>query len=449
MSVPVRRVKAKAEATLDLSRRRYDVRLPEGFVQLFYGDGRPIRIANEYMYGRTLSLMRARKPWAKTQAALADDLAQATIFLHLLGLKWDDISRPVVEQYSVALIAGYSVWTQKKRSPSTIHRRMTTLVDACRFGFEKGYISSNIVGSSPRPVSTFLRGSRTPDDISHVELEAVLPRRLAPDAQVNPILHLRAILDALGSESPAPGTPRRDRVAAETTLFTGLRVDETAGLTVYQILHLAEKMERNANWRELRLELDAARTKGGVGGSVLIPCFHINTLVNYIDGERAEIVNYARDIHGSAYTETPALFLNGIGCNHRDIGKPCRPETFSKAFTRAVMACNLTRREERLVLKPDGSIARDAAGTILTERVDCAAHNFHDLRHTFAVTQYIVRKANGERDPLKSVQTLLRHKLSQTTIDIYLRWLSVYEKDFSAELSRHYRNLDEWAEGKR
>jgi len=55
-----------------------------------------------------------------------------------------------------------------------------------------------------------------------------------------------------------------------------------------------------------------------------------------------------------------------------------------------------------------------------------AMHCVHDLRHTYAVLTYHAEVMNGNVEPWKKIQAQLGHKSLQTTIDTYLRYVSVF-----------------------
>jgi integrase len=264
------------------------------------------------------------------------------------------------------------------------------------------------------------------------------------EPKIAPLLQAKAVLDALGRDILSDDSAEeesRDRLVAETSLYTGMRCAEVAHLTVDQILILASEMEAQPLTREFHLLI--TKTKGSHPGYVIFPKRLVTALLRYVETERAAAVENARARCGESYRDPGTLFVNGIRANDRDIGRQMSSATISRAFSQAVLRCGWTVEEERFQLAPDGSLIFDEiTGKPLLHTVLRPAHTFHDLRHTFAVVQYSIRNLRGDKNPLATVKTLLRHKLSQTTADIYLSWLHLFERQLSEKLSDLYFDLD-------
>jgi integrase len=64
-----------------------------------------------------------------------------------------------------------------------------------------------------------------------------------------------------------------------------------------------------------------------------------------------------------------------------------------------------------------------------------AAHCFHDLRHTFAVTKYRDEMDNKNSEPWLLIKELLGHASVETTRDIYLKVVTVEEKARAGKVS--------------
>jgi integrase/recombinase XerC len=58
-----------------------------------------------------------------------------------------------------------------------------------------------------------------------------------------------------------------------------------------------------------------------------------------------------------------------------------------------------------------------------------AAHRYHDLRHTFAITRYHEERRKGNQAPWETIQRLLGHKYVTTTMETYLAHSSGYVTD--------------------
>lgn len=435
--VPVRRHRAREDAPLGLERKRPEVRIPNGFQMLFYGDGKPITVVNHYLLEVVTSCQLEGLSWKNTQQSYADDAAQASIFLWSRGKDWNDVSTELAVDFYIALKGGYSVWTRQKLERSTVVRRVGTFLQIAMFAARNGYPTGKI-----GPINL------TPKDVrkrAGAKLAAsggrVLPRGRRALPKVNPILNLKRILDALGGDIlKSPSEECRDRLFAETSLRTGMRVDEVANLTARDIMWLASECATQPHRRNFQLWITA--TKGSRPGYAVLSRDLIDKLIRYVETERAAVVAEAKKRIGSGYNEPPNLFLNGKSANNRDLGRPRSAAAMSKVFTSAVMQCALTMTDTRFLLNSDGTLARTAADTPITEEFLRPAHNFHDLRHTFAVVVYFDAVRRGIKNPLKHVSTRLRHVLSATTSNLYLRWIDVFEREIGQLLAEYFSDLD-------
>lgn len=446
---PVIRQRARDGARLQLERDRPAHRLPDGFEMLFYGDGRPITLINHYLANKARAKILVGGEWRQTQKALADDGAQATTFFHSLGRTWDDLNLEVIVSYAAALQAGYSVWTQKKLTAKTLSRRIGTVLRIAKFARQNGYPVGELTTEDIRPAEVLQLAAEKLQDLGHnprfvVPIEKAQPR-------INPILEAKVILSELGGDILSEDSllrSCRDRLLAEVSLYTGLRVDEVAHLTVDQMLFLASEMEAKPHQREFQLFV--THTKGSKPDYVIFPKHLIQAVIKYIETERALVVKVAQERLSGNYRDPGALFLNGLGANYRDLGRAMSATMMSRVFSRAVVRCGLCLEEERFRLAPSGELILDEeTNKPLTEFVSQPAHTFHDLRHTFAVVQYSIRSLRGDKNPLAAVKTLLRHKLSQTTADIYLSWLHIFERRLSEMLSDLFLELDAAEKGGR
>lgn len=446
---PVIRHRAQNGTRLQLERDRPAYRLPDGFQMLFYGNGRPITLINHYLANKAKAQIIDGIDWKQTQQSLADDGAQATTFFHSLGKTWDDLNFKIIVSYAAALQAGYSVWTQKKLAPNTVTRRIGTVLRIAKFARQNKYPMGELPSVDIKPADVLQLAAEQLQDLGH-NPDFVAPSERA-QPRINPILEAKVILDELGpdilSEESSPKNCR-DRLVAEVPLYTGLRVDEVEHLTVHQMLFLASEMEAKPHQREFQLFI--THTKGSKPGYVIFPKLLIQALIKYIETERALVVETAQKRLGENYRDPGALFLNGIEANVRDMGRAMTATMMSRVFSRAVVRCGLSVEEERFRLAPNGKLMFDEkTNKPLTEFVHRPAHTYHDLRHTFAVVQYSIRSLRGDKNPLATVKTLLRHKLSQTTADIYLSWLHVFERQLSEKLSELYVDLDAAVKGRR
>ena len=351
-----------------------------------------------------------------TVEAAAYDLCDWWRFLGHERRQWDEVTSDDVANYRDGLLNTICVRQKKSYDPKTIGRRLRAVGAFYEWASRRGYFHGEAV--SPKTLRMFVRRidqdalAHTGSTVYH-SVHALVPRQgTDADERVSPLTSTewRDVASALGPLPSQQGTHAglsRDRLASETSLWTGMRVDEVAGLTVHQILDLS-RVALDAS----TVVIDLTRTKGLRKRKVLLPQHLVTELIAYIDGERAEAVTVGRRY---GLKKAPAaLFLNGSTArNHA--GKPAQPYTLSEAFRRAVEAVGLTRRVER--------VDPDTRNEFIS---DVPAHTFHDLRHTFAVFLYQAEVASGNVEPWKIVQARLGHKHLKTTTDIYLRIVDIF-----------------------
>lgn len=414
------------------------LRTPAGFVMLFDDDLRPIEPANLFLLDHCHVPAR-RGRWQKTQTAYADDLVHWWTYLRLHDLAWNTVGADDLRAYAQALVQGVS--TRGRRfSSATISRRIGTVEALYRWSHRHGLVEECPVveAGTKRLVDIDRAFLPHTGGIRVAAASPLRPRPAAVDEHVNPIAmgDLTAILDGLGASpydiDDTDARATRDRLIAETSLYTGMRVEEVVGLTIYQILDVARGEDLSDRWRPLPLRITV--TKGGVPRTVVIPAFLVKALLAYIDGERASVVGLAKQRGRNA---SNALFLNGVRSTSRDVGGKTSPATAMRAFHASVLASGLTRTETTYRIDPStGSPAIDERGEEILEPHMVAKHSFHDLRHTFACQFYWSEIRAGNPAPWKKLQARLGHRRLSTTQDIYLRHVETREPEISDTFAR-------------
>ncbi len=417
------------------------LRTPAGFVMLFDDDFNAVEPANLFLLDHCHVPAR-RGRWQKTQAAYADDLVHWWTYLRLNGLQWNSVAANDLRAYARALVEGVSS-RGHRFSSATIARRIGTVETFYRWAHRQGLVDeSPVVEAAAKRRVDVDRAFLPHTGGIHVAAASILrPRPAAVDEHVNPIAmgDLTAILDGLGAspydidDNDARAT--RDRLIAETSLYTGMRVEEVVGVTMYQILGMARGEDLSDPWRPLPLRITV--TKGGTPRTVVVPAFLVRALLAYVDGERASVVEAAR-LRGRAASN--ALFLNGERATNRDIGGKVSPATAMREFHASVLSMRLTRSVTVYRIDPGtGAPAVDERGEEILEPRTVAKHSFHDLRHTFACQFYWAEIQAGNPAPWKKLQARLGHKRLSTTQDIYLRHVETREPAVSDAFARLLR----------
>ncbi|MBM6579926.1 tyrosine-type recombinase/integrase [Microvirga sp. BT689] len=422
-------------------------RTRQGFVLLFTATFHPVEPANLFLIDRCKGYKQHN-----TQKSYADDLAQWWTYLHFSKLAWDEVTNEDIEAFREALTQGVSVKTSREFAPATIERRIGTINEFYRWAHRQKLVADPIAGDPAEKGHFYLDRRMLP----HVGGKTNGRQRSSrhsrqADEDVDPISigNLRTILAALG---PAPGTPDnndkrpvRDRLIAETSLFTGMRVEEVCKLTVYQILDLRHEVDPKDRWKTIPLTITV--TKGNAARTVAMYSFLVASLLAYIDGERNQSMEDARN-RGKFRSgrEPSALFVNGVTSSRRDVGEAISEATAMRAFTKAVRRCGLMRVLEGYEIDPEtGAPAVDPeTDRPILKPIRVPKHTFHDLRHTFAVQFYWGQIRAGNPSPWKKLQALLGHKHLSTTTDIYGRHVNVAEPKISDDFAHALkRQLDE------
>ncbi|QYF99987.1 MULTISPECIES: tyrosine-type recombinase/integrase [Massilia] len=188
-------------------------------------------------------------------------------------------------------------------------------------------------------------------------------------------------LGPLPSEASEIGSRSRDRLAAELSCGTGLRVDEVAQISINQVLDLDAKWRRLSEEDRLEsyVDLYLTKTKGLKPRTVLVPGYLVPEIMLYCENERRIAVDAGKAIANKRkkiFREPRSLFVNNANAGF-NAGNLIRPSSLSHAFSVACRACGLLTR-----------ITRTDPETMELYSETVSAHSFHDLRHTFAVWKY-------------------------------------------------------------
>jgi len=360
-----------------------------------------------------------------TTKRAAYDLLDWWRFLGHQCRPWDLADGADLDAYRDSMVGQISPRTHEEYKPETIRARRTLVRRFYAWAHKRGFCDGNL------PEATEIREVYLPadrDPLAHIHsgkrriaVDPGTPRSTTrPGEKVRPLIvgdpkdpsfpRIARHLGPLPSERGADdSTPSRDRLAAELSVSTGLRVDEVAKLTVFQILVLPVGGDP-----ERFTTMHVTKTKRLVERDVNVPNYLIPDLHAYIDGERKECIAVARRYWLKKKSDEPkVLFVNGVDA-HPNAGKPVGADTLSAAFRRAVVKAGLTE----WVTKTDPH-----TGEVRQVRVP--RHRYHDLRHTYALWTYHALVEQGISEPWKIIQSLLGHAHLSTTLDTYLRVVNV------------------------
>jgi integrase/recombinase XerC len=432
--------------------------LPEGFPFLVVERDENIEIQEHVLLYLHEKFVRGkgRRGWKKNTAeAYAYDLRDWFAFLEVcedesnengkVGKAWDAATEDDYINYRDALQDAVSPHTKQYLSHSTIRRRQSTVENFYREAKKRNWYVGTFLKTSE-----FKRGRIRPADTDamvHLRASRETTREVSPYAEevgetgvVRPLCtaEWRAIQRELGllpSELKENLRTCRDRLACELSLTTGLRVDEAASLTVVHILKLhTDYLFLSEEDREYSyLKLYITKTKRLKARNVLVPCYLIPELVGYIDGERKAAVSAAKDysaLQGKKYREPDSLFVNhAYPLQHA--GNAIKPASLSHAFRQACKASGVMKTVQEIHAVEDDE-GNEIKMSVLRR---AAAHCYHDLRHTFAVTMYFNEVHNRNLEPWLPIKELLGHASLETTRDIYLNVVTIEERARAGEVS--------------
>ena len=432
------------------------VATPDGFLMLFTNDWQPVEAANRFMMDVRYRPMKSTR-WQNTQRASAQDLAQWWTYLGVNGIEWDRAQPEDIEEYANRMADAVSPTTGLQFSTSTIRRRVGTVETFYARARREGLIAEPLGQDETRPGIPIGPGTAF---LPHLGTATVpkqgkrRPRGRDPEKDPRPfrLKDLAAVLARLGppifapDQSLLPWNPgtaaRRNRLMAEVAYHTGMRGDEVAGISAWDVLDKARRLHSGTKWQQYTLTV---RTKGRASRGVVVSSVVLRALVLYHDVERAEAIQravWAAGEAGSSFRAPTELFVNGVDANLRDVGRPVSAETPSRAFTKAVLAEGLTVAREGFELDPDTfDLLFDEDGKAVLRQIVGAAHTFHDLRHTFAVLFYKSEVSRGNPEPWEKLRALLGHASAETTKNIYLRHVDVDEASIS-DATAHRLRMD-------
>ena len=368
-----------------------------------------------------------------TVSAYAYDLKDWMIFLDEFEISWTSATATDLEKFCSAMLATNSPETGSSYSSRTIIRRKSTIQLFYRWAKKaRLYPSlgiSRLVADNESDGNLIGGGNvQIKLDASEQQHVSVMRREQARAImrELGPLPKDWFRGDPLGNGSEATRmdhashvTTSRDRLAAEIALGAGLRISETLGLKVKQFI----RNFGSANLMDTSSHQVSVTGKGNRTRRVNFSGYLIKNIIDYISGERAEIVSKfgIKSCDNLLINPTPGKKNSEVSPSARTLER-----NFSAACIRTGCALDEVAMEFRRNL--DGTVSEHD----FKRRVP--AFVFHDLRHTFAVWTYYARKRAGDHEPWMYIQQQLGHANVKTTIDTYLKWA----QEFEAEVSDSY-----------
>lgn len=418
--------------------------LPEGFHFLVVDEQSKL-IEPALLYLLDTQLKRGLRHWKPhTSRAVAFDLRDWFDYLsHVSWLNPVTQTREQGKPWNVAGESDYIAWrdalhevvspqTNRLLASRTIARRQGTVERFYTYAITQGWYTDEFVrtklkkgrvASSTHELSYFPSGGAITDDGA----KSAYRERAEFSEPLRPLTskewhQLQLALGPLPSNREDDLRPSRNRLACELSISTGLRVDEVANLTEFQLrsLHqawlLADEEEREDGFFAMRV----VKTKRLKARDVLVPGYLIPELMLYLDEEREFSIKVGLERakkRGLKVKRPISLFVNeALPTQHA--AKPVAATSLSWAFNRACLKADITHAVEKIDIETNERY-----------RENLARHSFHDLRHTFAVWTYHWMKAKGNAEPWKEIQVLLGHANLAVTLDTYLKVVEVDKRN--------------------
>ncbi len=335
---------------------------------------------------------------------------------------WREAHRINLLAYRDAYLFGISPKTGRPFKKSTVRTRMTFIVSFLNFVSKKWAIdrSDQVNIYSPKEASNLFDDGEVSQPYSERFLKSqskdllkIIPKASQDDTvRIMRKEDLKKLIDWLG---PRPselgnntdlGNKDRDFVLFALGWAVGLRANEMLNLKVnpFEVIVVGE--DQLSAYYKIQVH-----GKGNKIRQVDIPGWLIKDIQFYIQGSRKE----ALCARGRSFREAK-LLLNGRSAR-RFVGLPITKSGLDLIMKRACEACGFI--EEKVQEKSLSGVSRKRTAP---------KFSLHTLRHTYAVMTYKTMSISGftEIEAWKYVQLQLGHESPKTTIDFYLRHVTIW-----------------------
>ncbi|WP_102224301.1 tyrosine-type recombinase/integrase [Acidimangrovimonas sediminis] len=347
------------------------------------------------------------------------------------SVDWKYALRQDLIAYRDAYLSGISPQTGRHYKPGTVRTRMTFILSFLEHAQHSGSYEGDILNSYSsvsaiqhvRIDSDMLAHSRRGvADRQSASSRKFLPKQSQDDTvrviRKDELQHLirwagprpseRSDEDAAGSD--------RDFVLLALGWAVGLRADEMLRLKIYPFESIVVDPAYLGEHHKISVFGKRGKTR-----RVDVPAWLVEDIQAYIAGERKRAL-----ARRGRWAHEGQLLLNGERAKSF-AGKPISKTGIDLVIKRACNSCGLVEKSERRNPEKD-EIAF----------VSRPKYSLHCLRHTYAVMTYHSMAAAGFDDVerWKYIQLQLGHASAKTTMDYYLRHVSVWSSRRTASAFR-------------
>jgi site-specific recombinase XerD len=310
--------------------------IPEGFPFLVSAErGRVIEPALSFLSAKYVVRELPGRPSrarhsGNSHVAIASDLRDFYGFLDAQSAHISNITVEHVNSYAGSMIGKRSA-SGSVYAYQTIVRRMSTVRAFVTWLQDEGRLQNRF------PVVTIpgQRGAYNRRPAMH-QVDAGQVFGEGDDDIVVNVLTMEEIHHLLTSLGPRPsesvsaqGTKRsRNRLFAELALNTGLRRTEVTEVSLATFLKAMERRNRKSKFSKAPIRI---RGKGRKWRKVLVPCWLLDEVRIYIEGERARAIEAGKKLTGKTFVEPSTLFVNASNATVRR-GQSCGSDTLYSAF---------------------------------------------------------------------------------------------------------------------
>lgn len=339
-------------------------------------------------------------------------------FLAAANIDWRLATRDDLIAFRDAHYTTRSPQTGEYYADVTVRNRMLTVLAYYRFCSRRGWYEGTLhtedlevsIGRSSLD-RTALSHTRAGAGRTRIRNELVVKARRT-NHKVRPFSKQEwlAFIEVLGplpthSNSRDPRMTR-NRLIAEVAVWTGLRLESISKLAVLQFLGLNPDPAS-----PFAHQLLTVLMKGRKRHTIQIPNWLVIEVQHYIEHERARGLRKAGRLD---LVQSGELFLGEA--DGPNSARPIGRRRYQQIVEEACVKAGLIYSKEFV----DPVSGEKRVKTL-------AKHSFHDTRHTYAVWKYFAEVAAGNPEPWKKIQAQLGHESLETTTDIYLQFVNVFD----------------------